>query len=388
MSQLASIPPRPANAPSGSEFARSIRGLSGRARDEAIVNEIMRGNIPDFMRQLQPVQLGNPERGGPSIIIYVMPDYLSVGSNEDSVRVPLGFHAAAEIAARFGAILPTRRMVDEIAEQAENRLTPSPMPPGGQMTSTDYFVSHDNNIDASFAGRHGRLGGLTAGHKKDIVLTPRLINQPGQVPIYGWHQDNGRPIQPLSLVHGAEYADYSHGVRLVSEWVYVNGQRRSVYDVLADPALSRYLSDEGPFPQAAGLMERYSGIRRGASSAAPTAVDPAGSATPGSTYAAATPPLSTTGGDNGQPTATDRPVVPLADATSRDPVTPVSASVDGIGEALLAILNALFSGNGNFRDIFATGREAGPNGSPNGGPTQVADARPRTRTEPAPTIQA
>ncbi len=54
------------------------------------------------------------------------------------------------------------------------------------------------------------------------------------------------PIQPLSTVHGACYADYSHGVRLVSENVLVDGGTRSIYDVLQDPVLSKVLSDEGP----------------------------------------------------------------------------------------------------------------------------------------------
>ena len=89
------------------------------------------------------------------------------------------------------------------------------------------------------------LGPLIAGHKKDVVLTNRLNQKKGRVAIYGWHRGMLRPIQPLSTVHRASYADYSHGVRLVSEVVLINGRPRSIYDVLEDPELAPVLTCEG-----------------------------------------------------------------------------------------------------------------------------------------------
>ena len=65
---------------------------------------------------------------------------------------------------------------------------------------------------------------LVSGHKKDVVTTNLPTGSPGCIAIYGWHRLNGTPIQPLSTVHGACYADYSHGIRLVSETVMVDGQ--------------------------------------------------------------------------------------------------------------------------------------------------------------------
>ena len=55
-------------------------------------------------------------------------------------------------------------------------------------------------------------------------------------------------------MHGACYADYSHGIRLVSETAVVDGKTRSVYDVLQDPVLSKVLSDEGPIPRLREMM--------------------------------------------------------------------------------------------------------------------------------------
>jgi hypothetical protein len=42
------------------------------------------------------------------------------------------------------------------------------------------------------------------------VLKQRLWLQAGRVAIYGWQRAGGTPIQPLSNVDGAGYADYSH----------------------------------------------------------------------------------------------------------------------------------------------------------------------------------
>jgi hypothetical protein len=50
----------------------------------------------------------------------------------------------------------------------------------------------------------------------------------------------------LSTVHGANYADYSHGIRLISEWALVNGRLQSIRQLLQDPATAKILSDEGP----------------------------------------------------------------------------------------------------------------------------------------------
>ena len=47
-------------------------------------------------------------------------------------------------------------------------------------------------------------------------------------------------------MHGASYADYSHGIRLVSDVVVVDGEVTSLYRVLADPTLASLVSDEGP----------------------------------------------------------------------------------------------------------------------------------------------
>ena len=89
------------------------------------------------------------------------------------------------------------------------------------------------------------LGALVAGDKKDVVIAAKLSGTPGKVAIYGWHQANGKPIQPLYTGHADFYADYSHGIRLVQLTLGVNGVVKTVPEVLADAALCGLLSDEG-----------------------------------------------------------------------------------------------------------------------------------------------
>jgi hypothetical protein len=241
------IPARTAAAPGGHEFVQRVREISGAERDLAISEELLAGNLPGFLTKLKPVTLHGQLSGGESVSITlcVAPDYLAVGSDYDFVRVPMGLGPALAVARRFGFVLPTTRMVDAIYQQAQAQLVPQPMPAGPQMRSTDYFWQHNQAIRAQRQALHAPLGALTAGDKKDLVITNRLWRNPERVAIYGWQIRDGRPIQPLSTVHGARYADYSHGVRLVSEVAYVNGVARSIYDILMDPRLAAVLSNEG-----------------------------------------------------------------------------------------------------------------------------------------------
>ncbi|MBN2906926.1 MAG: hypothetical protein JXJ18_09490 [Rhodobacteraceae bacterium] len=247
------MPNRPRGAATGSVLASRMGTLQGASRDDLITRELLAGNLPDFLRELTPVTvsgtLANGQRA--DVTVCVTPDYLALGSDKDFIRVPMGLPAAAQIADRFGFLLPTTRMVDAIYAQAGLRLAPRPMNPGAQMSSTSYFLQHNRTVEGQ---THGREGMLTAGQKKDLVLTNRLRRNPGRVAIYGWHRPNGQPIQPLSTVHGAFYSDYSHGVRLVSQTAFVNGRAVALADLLADPAYASILTGEGPIPAPERLM--------------------------------------------------------------------------------------------------------------------------------------
>jgi hypothetical protein len=189
----------------------------------------------------------------------------------------MDLHTATSVATRFGFALPTRKMVDAIYAQSDAKLAPEPMTAGPQMSSTAYYVTHNDRISTQRAALDAPPGALLAGHKKDVVLTSRLASQTGKIAIYGWHRRDGRPIQPLSTVHGAGYADYSHGIRLVSSVVFVDGEATSLASVLRDPELAPVLSDEGPLPDLGALMPAaptpVAGLRDAVAKRAGTAAD-------------------------------------------------------------------------------------------------------------------
>ena len=249
------IPQRAAQAQGASEFVAAVAGLGDHERDRAIRSELLAGNVPGFLRHLMPATLSVRGPGGLPLrlTLCVLPDYLGVGSDSDYLLVPMGLKTALTVASRFGFTLPTRRIVDLIYRQASVHLRPEPLPASDEMRSIAYLQRHDALVEEQRAALGAEPGALTAGHKKDLVLSAQLWSQPGRVAIYGWQRADGAPIQPLSTVHGAAYADYSHGVRLVSQIVYLNGKPESIFDVLADPGLAPLLSDEGPLPRAAEL---------------------------------------------------------------------------------------------------------------------------------------
>jgi hypothetical protein len=161
---------------------------------------------------------------------------------------------ALAIASYYGSLLPTRKIVDAIYAQARVHLQPQPLPASDTMRTTGYYWHHSELVREQRQSFADPLGSLTAGDKKDLVLTNRFWGHLERVAIYGWHLVDGTPIQPLSTVHGARYADYSHGVRLVSAIAYVNGAAEPLLKLLQDPKLASVLSDEGVLINADELL--------------------------------------------------------------------------------------------------------------------------------------
>jgi hypothetical protein len=251
-----SIPPRSVDALTGSQFADLISELDPHERERVALDQLLSGNLPTFLRHLIPIELTAPGPHGRPLTatIFVTADYLAIGTDADFFRIPLNLHSALAIANRFGFLLPTTKVVDAIYRRSRFHFVPQPLPAGPQMTSAAYFWLHNQMIEHQSRAQGVSPGALVSGHKKDLVITNRLAARPGQLAIYGWHRSSGEPIQPLSTVHGAGYADYSHGVRLVSQQAIVDGRVQSVYDILRDPVLARVLSDEGAIHSVEALV--------------------------------------------------------------------------------------------------------------------------------------
>ncbi len=248
IAQTISLPPRAANAPGGADFVKIISTLDFAQREQAVVEQVLAGNLPPFLRRLCPVTVMNVAGGKTNIAtFFATPDYLAVGSDEDYLLMPISPNTAQRLADRLGCVLPTRKMADEIYAAAAVKLAPSPIPPGPAMTTVPVFAQINEKIRAQRLGNLSShpLGALVAGHKKDVVISARLAGVTDKVAIYGWQQTNGRAIQPLYPGHAAAWVDYSHGIRLVSRDMLVNGETKTVAEVLADPKLCGLLSDEG-----------------------------------------------------------------------------------------------------------------------------------------------
>lgn len=244
------IAPRELHFLSGSEIIQKISALSLEDREDVIFREVIKGNIPNFLRKVAKVSSRIFLNGAYEYItFYTLPDYLAVGSNENYFICPLTPKMAQKIANELDCFIPTKRMVDQIWNASVLKMVPEPIPPSDEMSMVSVFSEHNllvwnqrqSNLEAF------PLGSLVSGHKKDVVISNLIYTSPApdRVVIYGWHDNAGKNIQPLYAGHHANYADYSHGIRLIQNQVYMNDQVKEAVKILGSNSLKSFLSDEG-----------------------------------------------------------------------------------------------------------------------------------------------
>jgi len=241
------ISPRQDTALPGSTFARAIESLELAQREDVIFNEILRGNVPPFLRQLVAIETHAVIHDTTyHLTFFVMPDYFSIGSDADYFLIPMTPILAQKVMDQVGGTLPTRKMVDLIWAVSAVKLTPVPIPPSPAMVSVEVFRQHDSLVKADrfkFMD-DAPLGSLISGHKKDVILSNQIATKPNKVFIYGWPYPNGEPIQPLYGGHINWYADYSHGIRVVLRQCLLNNTVINISEILKDPILFQLISDE------------------------------------------------------------------------------------------------------------------------------------------------
>jgi hypothetical protein len=215
------IPPRAANALTGTQFIDSIidipfDGGEDAQRETCYLDQFLDGNVPDFMRTLCPVEVGD-------LLIYVTPDYLCIGVDYDYVRIPMNPITAQTIANHYNASLITPMMTDAVDQAAEIKLPFRAQTPqqgfeyDHSMMFTDRYVIHNKWIEKDLKAAGASRGQLASGHKKDVVLDPWLetVNWE-KVGVY--LKSVGHTYRTHS--HEVTYKDYSHGVRLAFLWAY------------------------------------------------------------------------------------------------------------------------------------------------------------------------
>ena len=245
------IPERPAHAIKGSDFVAQVTGLSIADRETAVVREILSGNVPSFSRKLRSLKIYQTvDAKNYELIYFVACDYMAIGSDQDYLYIPLTPSTAQYLADYLNCSLPTKKIVDNIYTNSEITLSPQPIPPSDKMTTIQVFGQHTDSIEQQFSisGFDRSATGIVAGHKKDIIISNKIYDPDRtneRVVIYGWHLSENNPIQAVYNGHIAMYADYSHGVRLVSNIAFINGDPIHLDDILRDPNLSILLSSEG-----------------------------------------------------------------------------------------------------------------------------------------------
>ena len=230
------------SAPTGSQFGQMLKSTTmNQKREDLIYREVMDGNVPDFMKSFVEVKVS------PTVSVYVMPDYVSIGSNDDYLRCPINCLTAQKIADEIGLALPTRKIVNDTWAAGTVKLIPSPKGPpyDSSMLSAEAIINFNIRVEIQRKGRFG----LIVGQSKDIICSNEIAQHPGHVIIYGWIKPTGEPIQGVQWIHESTYSDYSQHIRYCSDTITVNGQYVNYYDALVDPTLYKLLSDEGMIKQ-------------------------------------------------------------------------------------------------------------------------------------------
>lgn len=251
-SQHLKLKKRAAGSLSGSDFSKSIRdsSLSLEDRENIIFNEIRSGNIPRFYRKLAVIRDTAMITGQlQTIRYYVLPDYLAIGTNSDYFYCPMRPQLAQKVADLLDCSLPTRKISDRIYHTAKVKMMPQPIPPSKAMITVPVFERHTRMVhqQREQSIRQYPLGSLVAGNKKDVVISNMISNSKNQlrVVIYGWHKPDGKAIQPLHNGHTTDHVDYSHGIRLIQNKLWINGKKTTLRSVLESETLHPLLSDEG-----------------------------------------------------------------------------------------------------------------------------------------------
>ena len=245
------IPERLEDAIEGSEFVDQVTDLNITDREKAVAREILSGNVPSFSRKLRPLKISQTVHSKSyELTFFVTCDYMAIGSDQDYLYIPMTPSTAQYLADKLNCSLPTKKIVDIIYTKAEIKLKPQPIPPSDKMTTVPVFKQHTDSIKQQIIeiGFDRSDDNIIAGHKKDIIISNKIYSPDrtyDRVVIYGWHLSEHNPIQPVYNGHIAMYADYSHGVRLISQLAFINGDSIQVDDILKDPNLSILLSSEG-----------------------------------------------------------------------------------------------------------------------------------------------
>jgi len=229
-------------ATNGTDVAKLLWSLNGAAREQAILPLLLDPqSYPAWFWNFLPVnfQARDARNVTRNVTMYVSPDFLALGSATDWLRIPLWPATAQAVCDKFGCVLPTTFLADQIWDHSGARgslsVPPQALPkPSPLMETTPAWVSNQILTQKALADLTPGSA-LVDGVKKNVVVGPNLNGQ--KVAIYGGRYPGGSLIQPYSTIHDASYSDYSHGIRLIEDNVTIDGASDKLSRIATDPVL-------------------------------------------------------------------------------------------------------------------------------------------------------
>lgn len=209
------------------DFARF--GQPSPQREEFILRTLTSLPREQVVKTLKPVTVSKPD--GTKVTYNVMPDYITV----DGMRVPMSGSTAQKVADHFGMNLPTPKMVDEIYQNADVKVSAQPLSGSGTNVNgkqysgsqvvdqgvgyAPFAINYNDKINKQLADKGYDGNGIVAGFAKDIVPPIK-----GTLGLYGLYDAKGKPIQGGNgqTPHDTKtHSEYGTFVRLVSPTVNV-----------------------------------------------------------------------------------------------------------------------------------------------------------------------
>lgn len=176
---------------------------------------------------------------------FVFADYLCSGDDNGFVYLPCSPLQVKKFMEEKDFLFPTTKMVRQIYSTSEVRppvITNKQLKNGSAKTSSTLNIpAHSEALEKYLAN-----GKLTAGHKKDVVLTDNLLHKDyaNNVAIFGWFYKDGTIVQKLNYVsHSVDYFDYSHGLRMVYNQCILNDKPSTLKEILKDQRLCLLVHD-------------------------------------------------------------------------------------------------------------------------------------------------
>lgn len=229
----------------GTDIFSRLPPKPGDERDSAALDAIYSGNYvaPDFV--------GIPVDGrGHHGTLFVSADTLRIGEPGDSCRFMVTATMAQKIADALGFQIPTTKMCDMVHESATVIVEPYLTTPDDHMADTQRMVDVNAELDRRINGREGLASSLS----KDWCLSHKWNLGQGAVN-YGYFSAKApytshsglRLWQQAGTRHNLLHQDSSQQFRCILGNMILDGEQKSVADVLMSADLSELLSDEGAF---------------------------------------------------------------------------------------------------------------------------------------------